>query len=187
VDLGPGDDRAFGGRGNDRILAGPGNDTVTGGEGNDFQSGGFGDDTQDAGPGDDIVFANKGVDTTEGGDGNDRLFALSRKDVNGRCDLSGDTVRGGAGDDRIAVRDGERDVVNCGPGVDKALLDFKDVLEDNSCEIVARRAPNRRDARVEDRNEATSRSGVSQIRLIAPACQRAPSGMWAPCTSDWAR
>jgi len=31
--------------------------------------------------------------------------------------------------------------------------DFKDVLEDNSCEVVARRAPNRRDSRVEDRNE----------------------------------
>ena len=108
---------------------------------------------QDGGPGDDTIFANKGRDTTEGGDGNDRLFALSLKDVNGPDDQDGDTVRGGAGDDRIAVRDGEKDVVNCGPGVDKALLDFKDVVEDGSCEVVSRRAPNRADSRVEDRNE----------------------------------
>ena len=36
---------------------------------------------------------------------------------------------------------------------DRALLDFKDVTEDNSCEVVSRRVPNRRDSRVEDRNE----------------------------------
>jgi Ca2+-binding RTX toxin-like protein len=126
VDLGPGNDRGFGGRGDDKVYGGDGRDTI---------------------------FANKGRDTIDGGDGNDRLFALSRKDVNRPDDTEGDTVRGGTGDDRIAVRDGERDVVNCGPGVDRALLDFKDVLEDNSCEVVARRAPNRRDSRVEDRNE----------------------------------
>jgi Ca2+-binding RTX toxin-like protein len=126
VDLGPGNDRGFGGRGDDKVYGGDGRDTI---------------------------FANKGRDTIDGGDGNDRLFALSRKDVNRPDDTEGDTVRGGRGDDRIAVRDGERDVVNCGPGVDRALLDFKDVLEDNSCEVVARRAPNRRDSRVEDRNE----------------------------------
>ena len=85
--------------------------------------------------------------------GNDRLFALSLKDVAGPDDEDGDTVRGGNGDDRIAVRDGEKDVVNCGPGVDKALLDFKDVVEDGSCEVVSRRAPSRADSRVEDRNE----------------------------------
>ncbi len=73
--------------------------------------------------------------------------------MDGPDDQTGDTVRGGNGDDRIAVRDGERDVVNCGPGIDKALLDFKDVVEDGSCEVVSRRGPNRADSRVEDRNE----------------------------------
>jgi hypothetical protein len=74
--------------------------------------------------------------------------------VDGQNDELGDTVRGGAGDDRIAVRDGERDVVNCGPGNDRALLDFKDVIEDRSCENVRRRPPNRADSRVEDRNDS---------------------------------
>jgi hypothetical protein len=126
---------------------------VTGDEGDDFMAGGAGDDRQDGGAGNDTIFANQGRDTTEGGDGNDRLFALSQKDVNGGDDMDGDTVRGGAGDDRIAVRDGEKDVVNCGPGIDKALLDFKDVVEDNSCEVVSRHVPNRGDSRIEDRND----------------------------------
>src|SRR5215213_252947 len=142
VDLGPGDDRAFGGRGGD---------IISGSAGNDHLRGGRGKDTQDGGPGDDTIFANQGRDTTEGGDGNDRLFALSLKDVHGPADRAGDTVRGGGGDDRIAVRDGERDVVDCGPGIDTALLDFKDVVVDASCEVVSRHAPNRSDARAEDR------------------------------------
>jgi Ca2+-binding RTX toxin-like protein len=137
----------------DRLFGGFGNDTISGGDGDDFMSGGPGDDRQDGGAGNDTIFANQGRDVTDGGDGNDRLFALSRKDVQGRGDMEGDTVRGGAGDDRIAVRDGERDVVNCGTGVDKAILDFKDVLEDNSCEVVTRHRPNRRDSRIEDRNQ----------------------------------
>jgi Ca2+-binding RTX toxin-like protein len=126
VDLGPGNDRGFGGRGDDKVYGGDGRDTI---------------------------FANKGRDTIDGGDGNDRLFALSRKDVNRPDDTEGDTVRGGTGDDRIAVRDGERDVVNCGPGVDQAILDFKDVTEDNSCEVVTRHRPTRADSRIEDENE----------------------------------
>ena len=77
-------------------------------------------------------------------------FAELHREMNRLFD---DVLRGGAGNDRIAVRDGERDVVNCGPGIDRALLDFKDVTEDNSCEVVARRRPNRADSRVEDRNE----------------------------------
>jgi Ca2+-binding RTX toxin-like protein len=129
-------------------------DTAAGGVGNDFQSGGPGPDTQDGGPGDDLIFANLGRDTTEGGEGNDRLFALAIRDVDGPNDELGDIVRGGAGDDRIAVRDGERDVVNCGDGNDLALLDFKDVIEDGSCEQIRRRPPNRRDSRIEDRNDS---------------------------------
>ena len=76
-------------------------------------SGGTGDDAQDGGPGDDLIFANRGNDTTSGGAGNDLLFALARRDVHGPGDLSGDTIRGDAGDDRIRVRDGEQDTVNC--------------------------------------------------------------------------
>jgi len=123
-------------------------------------SGGTGDDTQNGGPGDDVIFANRGRDTTSGGPGNDRLFALARRDVHGRGDLEGDTVRGDQGDDRIRVRDGEQDLVNCGEGNDIAILDFKDKIEDatnaqpnGSCEVVRRHAPKRADSRAEDRTE----------------------------------
>jgi Ca2+-binding RTX toxin-like protein len=123
-------------------------------------SGGFGDDTQSGGPGDDTIFANRGRDTTSGGPGNDHLWALARADVSGPNDMEGDTVRGDEGDDVIRVRDGEADIVNCGPGNDRAILDFKDVIEDataanpnGSCELVARKPPRRKDARSEDRRQ----------------------------------
>ena len=160
-------DRLFGGRGNDtlrggdgfdRLHGGPGNDTSNGNAGNDLMSGGAGDDTQNGGPGNDVIFANRGNDTTSGGPGNDRLFALARRDVDGPADVHGDTVRGDQGDDRIRVRDGEQDLVNCGDGNDVAFLDFKDKIEDatnaqpnGSCEVVKRHVPNRADSRAEDR------------------------------------
>ena len=56
-------------------------------------------------------------------------------------------------------RDGEADVIDCGPGADTALLDFKDVIADataqnpnGSCEVVNRRAPRPH----EDRTEVTT-------------------------------
>jgi hypothetical protein len=76
------------------------------------------------------------------------MWALARADVHSRHDHRGDTVYGDAGNDTIHTRDGEADVVFCGPGVDTALLDFKDVIGDatpanpnGSCEVVQRAAP----------------------------------------------
>ena len=113
-----------------------------------------------AAPATTVIFANRGNDITSGGPGNDTLFALARRDVHGPGDLSGDTIRGDAGDDRIRVRDGEQDTVNCGEGNDVAFLDFKDKIEDatnaapnGSCEVVERHAPNRAESREEDRTE----------------------------------
>jgi hypothetical protein len=146
-------DRLFGGRGNDtlvggdgfdRIHGGPGDDNAKGNGGRDFMSGGIGNDGQEGGPGPDRIFANLGQDTTSGGPGDDVLWALAR-DVSGPGDVAGDTVRGDDGNDRIRVRDGEQDVVNCGPGVDRAFLDMADRIEDatpqnanGSCEVVQR-------------------------------------------------
>jgi Ca2+-binding RTX toxin-like protein len=157
---GPGNDTINGGDGNDRLHGGPGNDTSNGQGGDDVMSGGIGDDTQSGGPGDDTIFANRGRDTTSGGPGNDHLWALARGDVNGPNDTEGDTLRGDDGDDVIRTRDGEADVVNCGAGNDRAILDFKDVIEDatadnpnGSCELVERKPPRRKDAKSEDRTQ----------------------------------
>jgi hypothetical protein len=71
-----------------------------------------------------------------------------RADVSGPGDIAGDVVRGGDGDDRIRVRDGELDVISCGPGADVAIVDFADAIEgasaqapDGDCERVRRHAP----------------------------------------------
>ncbi|HET6998278.1 MAG TPA: hypothetical protein VFI03_06775 [Solirubrobacterales bacterium] len=45
-----------------------------------------------------------------------------------------DELRGGAGDDVIEARDGVEDIVNCGPGDDRADVDANDLL-DSSCEL----------------------------------------------------
>jgi Ca2+-binding RTX toxin-like protein len=48
-----------------------------------------------------------------------------------------DTVQGGRGDDRIFVRDGQPDVVRCGPGSDVVVADGRDRLAAD-CESVRR-------------------------------------------------
>ena len=162
-------DRLFGGRGNDtlrggdgfdRLHGGPGADTANGNAGNDLLSGGAGPDNQSGGPGDDTIFANRGVDTTSGGRGQ-RHAVRARAPGRPRPPRHhGRHVRGDEGDDTIRVRDGEQDIVNCGPGTDTAFLDFKDRIEDatpanpnGSCEVVQRARPNRADSRQEDATE----------------------------------
>ena len=145
---GPGADTLRGGDGHDILRGGPDNDTSAGQNGPDLMAGGPGDDTQDGGEGNDRIFANAGRDTTEGGPGDDRLWALIQLDVTGPGDLAGDIVRGADGNDRIRTRDGEQDVVSCGPGFDVARLDMLDVIEgasttapDGDCERVLRAEP----------------------------------------------
>jgi Ca2+-binding RTX toxin-like protein len=116
---GPGVDRLAGtacaetikaGKGNDLVRAGAGDDTVYGGGGNDWLYGGVGDDT---------IFGGAGNDVLSGGAGHDGLYS-------------------GTGSDHVDVRDGERDVVDCGPGIDTARVDRFDVLR--HCERVKRSA-----------------------------------------------
>lgn len=72
----------------------------------------------------------------------------TRVDATGEEGEPVDTVRGDAGDDRIRARDGEPDIVSCGPGEDRADLDSVDVIadgeyysENGSCEHVLRGPP----------------------------------------------
>ena len=87
----------------------------------------------------------------------DVIVVLGGDDVSGPGEIEGNVVRGGAGDDRIFTRDGELDIVSCGPGVDVARLDPADAVEGataeapaGDCERVTRAAPRRgEDAREE--------------------------------------
>ena len=105
IDTFDGDDIVDGGAGNDRIDL----DVLDrGGDGCYVRTGKQGDDVGRGGAGNDIVMALEGDDRLEGGAGND--------DLNGGA--GHDTLLGGPGNDHIWSRDGQRDVVNCGPGKD---------------------------------------------------------------------
>lgn len=67
----------------------------------------------------DLLRGSRGDDVLRPGRGRDRVIA-------------------GAGDDVIFARDGERDVIDCGPGRDRVRADRRDVLR--RCEQVTRRA-----------------------------------------------
>jgi Tol biopolymer transport system component len=88
-------------------LAGGGfDDVILGMGGNDTLLGGAGDDRLDGGPGNDVL---------TGGPGADRIL-------------------GGPGSDTIYAADGERDIIDCGDGADRAIVDSVDIVK--NCEVV---------------------------------------------------
>jgi Ca2+-binding RTX toxin-like protein len=88
-------------------LAGSGfDDVILGMGGNDTLLGGMGDDRIDGGPGNDVITGGPGADVLVGGDGSDTIYAA----------------------------DGERDIVDCGNGNDRAIVDAVDVVK--NCESV---------------------------------------------------
>jgi Ca2+-binding RTX toxin-like protein len=134
VDGGPGDDLIVGGPGEDAIDGGPGQDILAGGPGADVLRGGGGEDL--------VTYADRiGADGT---------LLPRRSGVRaqiGRLDWSGsgderDTIaddveqlQGGAGADRLSLRDGRATAVACGGGHDSVVADPRDVL-DIDCESV---------------------------------------------------
>ncbi len=121
-----GSDRIAGTRGHDVIVAGSrkdriradnGNDVVCAGTGNDQVLGGRGNDRLFGGPDNDVIFGGPGNDRIDPGPGRDHAFA-------------------GPGNDRVFARDGQRDVIDCGPGHDVAIVDPVDVTR--RCELVIR-------------------------------------------------
>jgi RTX calcium-binding nonapeptide repeat (4 copies) len=84
-------------------------DTLVGTNGNNVLLGRGGNDT---------LYGRGGNDVLEGGIGNDRLYGGPGRD----------TLLGGPGNDRLYARDGQRDVVNGGPGFDIAWVDKLDVV-----------------------------------------------------------
>jgi Ca2+-binding RTX toxin-like protein len=77
--------------------------------------------------GNDVVYGNAGGDRIEGGRSADSIFGGSGNDllIGGKGE---DSVDGGTGDDSIMVKDGQRDMVNCGGGTDSVTRDSIDVL-----------------------------------------------------------
>jgi Ca2+-binding RTX toxin-like protein len=118
---GPGDDTLFGSSGRDKLHGDAGDDSLSGGPGSDRLKGGSGNDTLRGGEGGDLV---------GGGPGHDRVIGGPGKD----------TLLGGAGNDVIRAADGERDLVRCAAGRDRAIVDSVDVVwPPGACERVRRR------------------------------------------------
>jgi hypothetical protein len=113
----PGNDVIAGSKGADRIASGGGRDLVCSRGGADLVSTGAAADTVSAGPGEDRISTGGGADRINPGSGRDR-------------------VSSGSGNDRISPADGTRDVVDCGPGRDRAQRDRADRLR--SCERIRR-------------------------------------------------
>ncbi len=86
-----------------------------------------------AGP--DLLRGSKQADKIFGLGADDRLYGFAGNDL-----IVGgpgkDKMYGGTGDDRLEARDGQRDVVDCGPGKDTAIVDTIDQV--TSCETVER-------------------------------------------------
>ncbi len=77
-----------------------------------------------------------GNDTLKGTGGRDVILAGGGDDVINGMD-GGDVICGGAGNDVISARDGSRDVIECGAGLDRVTADRRDRLR--GCERVSRR------------------------------------------------
>jgi Ca2+-binding RTX toxin-like protein len=133
-------DQLVGKGGNDKLLALAGNDTLLGGPGKDIVNGGSlerpfgGDKNLVGGPGNDLVQGGLDSDNVVGQEGNDLLVDGDNAEVSVP---QKDNLAGGDGNDVLASinKPADVDVVVCGSGFDRVLVDRKDVVAPD-CEKV---------------------------------------------------
>ena len=106
--------------GDDRLSGTVAADTINGFAGNDDMFGLEGADTMQGGPGQDYMSGGLGNDQVVGGQGPDEIFGLAGNDR-----LSGETE----GDQIFAANDGQRDMISCGSGFDRASVGLNDVVD----------------------------------------------------------
>ena len=130
-----GSDALAGNGGNDDLLGLKGTDGLSGGEGRDLVLGGneagpqVGDRALSGGPGGDFVGGGKGSDALSGGPGRDGMYAgPPRREEADDVDASS----AGDGDDAIEAKNvpAAMDIIDCGRGFDRVLVDSKDVTSD---------------------------------------------------------
>jgi Ca2+-binding RTX toxin-like protein len=108
-------------------------ETLNGSGGGDVIFGRGGNDRLNGRPGTDCLLGGAGADTLRGEDGNDRLTGGSGAD-----NLTGgpgaNAYRAGSGKDVVDAVNGRAELVDCGPGQDKARVDKRDRV--SGCERV---------------------------------------------------
>ena len=114
--------------GNDNLLGGPGKDIVNGGDENRLSGG---NKNMVGGSGNDSVIGGRGSDNVLGEEGNDLVADGPARE------FATDNVSGGDGNDVVAAvnRPAFVDIVSCGGGFDRVIVDRKDVLAPD-CEKV---------------------------------------------------
>ena len=135
-----GNDNLIGKGGNDKLLALAGNDTLLGGPGKDTVNGGSlarpfrGDKHLVGGPGNDLVQGGLDSDDLVGQEGNDLLVDGDNGDVSAP---QKDNLAAGDGNDVIGSinKPADVDVIVCGSGFDRVLVDRIDVVAPD-CEKV---------------------------------------------------
>jgi Ca2+-binding RTX toxin-like protein len=133
-------DQLVGKGGNDILLALAGDDTLLGGPGKDTVNGGSlarpfrGDKQLVGGPGNDVVQGGLDSDNVVGQEGNDLLIDGDNGDVSAP---QPDNLAGGDGNDVIGSinKPADVDVIVCGSGFDRVLVDRIDVVAPD-CEKV---------------------------------------------------
>ena len=156
----PGELRCVGTSGSDTIYGTDGQDGIEGRGGNDKLYGRGGEDRTtdtsnglEGGDGDDVIRGGDGQDHLFGDRGTDRVFGGRGRDlISGETHnyvgpAPGDLLVGGPGGDFFRARDGQKDKVYCGTGVDEVFADdskagsfdtgVRDYVDD-SCERVDR-------------------------------------------------
>lgn len=98
--------------------------TIDGTARDDTIRGTRGPDTIDGRGGDDIIRGFRGADSLAGSSGDDTISAGPRNET------AMDTISGGSGNDLIKARNvpAARDVIDCGRGFDRAIVDSKDLV-----------------------------------------------------------
>ena len=132
-----GADNLSGRGGNDILLALAGNDNLHGGTGKDIVLGGNergfsgGDKNLDGGPGNDFVIGGRGSDNILGEEGNDLVIDGPDRE------FATDKLSAGDGNDVVGAvnRPAFKDIVTCGGGFDRVIVDRKDVVAPD-CEKV---------------------------------------------------
>jgi Ca2+-binding RTX toxin-like protein len=109
--------------GTSRVEGRDGKDTITSNDGTETIDGGAGDDRLEGGYGHDVITGGPGRDTIFGDETSERCSYLDD-----HCSVVP------FGNDTIYARDGEPDMIDCGVGVDRAVVDAVDTVA--NCEKV---------------------------------------------------
>jgi hypothetical protein len=120
-----GPDKVVGSKRGDLVISGSGDDTIRAGDGQNVIQSQWGNDDIETGSGVDTVWAGDGNDLVRTGGGRDWILPGPGRDH----------VFAGAGPDIVIANDGEQDVIDCGPGDDRARVDRFDVTL--NCEHVS--------------------------------------------------